>query len=241
MTGTTYHHITDGNQANSCSYALGGEPYTILFHIGEFPEQEISTRTTALTQHSRFVGSVYNFSSPMIGADGQRVCENCDQQAVAGSLSTAQIPLTMTLYYHAADANIRELDQMSPDQVEAYLEKHLHWVVVSVSTRISSRMPRFNNLARPVDKSSGSKIFRKQRSLCLREAHSISTLRIGLRSMDGIQQCHVLRRISQVALRTTNTASKSARGYVQLVISIILVTLLNICHVRVSKYETGAL
>ena len=212
MIGSTYFHTTDRNHANSCSHALGGEPYTILFHIGEIPEQEISTRKTALTRHPQFVGSVYNFSSPTIGADGQRVCDNCDQQAVAGSISTAQIPLTRTLYYHAADANIGGLDQMSPDQVEPYLEEHLHWVVVSVSTRINSRMPRFNNLARPAGKSSGSKFFQRQRSLCLREEHSISTRRTDFRSMEGIPQCHVLRRISQVALRTTNTASKSARA-----------------------------
>lgn len=209
MTGTTYYHVVHRNQANSYRYALGGAPYTILFHIGEVPEQDISTTATAQTLHARFVGSVYNFSSPTIGADGQRVCENCDQQAAAGSLSTAQIPLTRTLYHHAADEDIRELDQMSPDQVEPYLEKHLHWVVVSVSTRISLRMPRFNDLARLVDRSSGSKIFRTQRSLCLREAQSISTTRPNLRSMESIQECHVLRRISLVALRPTNTASKS--------------------------------
>ena len=76
----------------------------------------------------------------MVGADGQRMCENCDQQAEAGSLSTAQIPLTRTLYYHAANANIRELNGFSPHQVEEYLEMHLTWVVVSVSFCSGSRL-----------------------------------------------------------------------------------------------------
>ena len=139
------------DHADICSYALDGEPYTISFFIGEFQKLEISTRSTALIQHPRFIGSVYNFSSPMISADGHRVCENCDQQAAAGALSTAQIPLTRTLYDHAADTSISELDQMSPGAVEKYLEKHLTWVVVSVSTSNSLRIQSFNSITKPVE------------------------------------------------------------------------------------------
>ena len=195
-----------------CSYALGGEPYAILFFIGEFPTVDISTRTTAPTRHPHFVGSVYNFSSPLVDADGNRVCENCDQQAAIGTLSTAQIPLTRTLYYHAADANINELDQMNPEAVEAYLEKHLNWVVASVSALTSLRTPRSNTFARLVEKSLGPNFFQIQRSLRLRESHSIFTRWTSPRTIQDTRQCHVLQRINAVALRSMNMASKSARS-----------------------------
>ena len=138
MTGKTFHHLTARIHADLRSHALGGDPYTILFHIGEVPEQEITASVTPPTQHACFVGSVYNFSIPLTGTDGERVCKNCDEQAAAGSLSTAQIPLTRTIYNHATDTSITALEEMAPDQVEGYLKDHLHWVVVMVSTPLSS-------------------------------------------------------------------------------------------------------
>ena len=224
MTGTTSHHITACNLADLRSYALGGDPYTILFHIGEVPEIEISARTTAPTQHLRFVGSVYNFSTPLIGTDGQRVCENCDEQAAAGSLSSAQIPLTKTMYDYAADKSILELSHTDPDRVEEYLKEHLHWVVTTVSTPLAP-MLRSNDVARPMDRSFPSKSFQRQRSSCLKERHSIFTRRTNLRCFETMKQWRVLRRVSPVALQTMNTSSKCGICYVHFVVSVDLVAL----------------
>ena len=78
-------------------YALGGLAYSILFFIGEPPE-ELST----YRQSNNFLGAVYTFSSPINNGDGSVACKNCAQQRSAKVLSKAQIPITLPLLFKAA-------------------------------------------------------------------------------------------------------------------------------------------
>ena len=78
-------------------YALGGLAYSILFFIGEPPENLSTYR-----QSDNFLGAVYTFSNPINNADGSVACENCAQQSSAKVLSKAQIPITLPLLSKAA-------------------------------------------------------------------------------------------------------------------------------------------
>ena len=77
------------------------------------------------------MGSVHNFSSPT-GTGGLSRCANCSKQHDDGVLSTAQVPLTIPLYYAAASTSIQGIEGFNPGQVEPYLANQLHWVAVSV-------------------------------------------------------------------------------------------------------------
>ncbi|KAK3320228.1 hypothetical protein B0T19DRAFT_479192 [Cercophora scortea] len=127
-------------------YALGGDPYTILFFLGAAPDGEATTQAagsvnTLLAQPTwRHVGSVYNFSMPLdpTGEGDVTVqhCANCAKQHNDGVLSTAQIPLTIPLYNAAIDDEVKGISNLSPDEVEPYLASQLSWVAVSMSGTI---------------------------------------------------------------------------------------------------------
>ena len=111
-------------------YALQGRAYTILFFIGDPPENVATYRT-----HANYVGSVYTFSSPIVGADGAVGCDNCKKQASAGILSKAQVPLTVPLMIQA-ERNPRFVSgPLEPDDVKQVLQVGLKWVFVEIGGR----------------------------------------------------------------------------------------------------------
>lgn len=79
-------------------YALGGLAYSILFFLGEPPEDLSMYR-----QSKNFVGQIFTFTSPVENADGSPACGNCAQQSEAKVLSKAQIQLTLPLVRKATE------------------------------------------------------------------------------------------------------------------------------------------
>jgi tyrosinase len=112
------------------SFALDGAQYSLHFFLGNVADEDISTRTSMISAHPRHVGSMYTFSS----AEVTRHCSNCKKQTEEGILSTAQLPLTVHLLNQAADANIPDIHHIDHHSVERYLEKHLTWKAIAVST-----------------------------------------------------------------------------------------------------------
>jgi hypothetical protein len=118
---------------SSDSYALGGDPYTLHFFIGQVSDTEVTNKTTIIARLPRYVGSVHTFSSRLNDGESNH-CANCARQVEAGALSTAQIPLTMTLLQHAANDSITDINHIAPGAVEPYLKHNLTWKAVSVSS-----------------------------------------------------------------------------------------------------------
>jgi len=99
-------------------HALNGAPYDVKLYIGspdEYPEPT-------------YVGSVYNFSSPLPENPEAGGCANCKKQKEMGILSSSQIPITGVLLHHIEDES-KSLWSLDEDKVEEYLTKHLHWRV----------------------------------------------------------------------------------------------------------------
>ncbi|KIW83062.1 hypothetical protein Z517_02305 [Fonsecaea pedrosoi CBS 271.37] len=98
-------------------YALGGRPYSIHFFIGDVINAEISGNVSAL-EHLRHVGSVYTFGRAFGDGDGEH-CEDCSQKAEARVLSTAQVPLTISLIHHAEDQDNDDIWHIDHYSVES--------------------------------------------------------------------------------------------------------------------------
>ena len=111
-------------------YALQGRAYTILFFIGDPPE---NIRT--YKSHVNYVGSVYTFSSPIVTGDGTVGCSNCKKQASGGVLSKAQVPLTVPLMIQANRNPSFVLGPLEPGAVKQVLQVGLQWVFVELGGR----------------------------------------------------------------------------------------------------------
>lgn len=128
-------------------YALGGAPYTIHFYFGP-PVSSLGAAVSVaeLRADRKYIGSVFNFSTPLrVGESGRGSCDNCKKQRDGGALSTASIPLTVSLYQLAIDKEVADINDIHAETVEEYLKKHLHWVTVSVcmpQVNIFKHVPR---------------------------------------------------------------------------------------------------
>ena len=87
-------------------------------------------RTTYATLDGYF-GTIYTFSSTL-ELEGQG-CENCIEQRKAGLLSKAQLILTTKLIDDVQDTH-RDIDNMTPQAVSRYLNRHLTWKIVEAMT-----------------------------------------------------------------------------------------------------------
>lgn len=68
---------------------------------------------------------------------------SCRQQKEAGTLSRAQVPLSLPLLSHAQDPSIPEFTSLLPDSVREYLQKNLTWKAMSNSSELldQARLP----------------------------------------------------------------------------------------------------
>ncbi|KAF4991858.1 hypothetical protein FGRMN_7576, partial [Fusarium graminum] len=111
-------------------YAMDGLSYTIEFFLGG-PENEDSTH---FNKHN-YVGHVYSFSGRLSTSKG--ACSNCRRQAEDGTLSCAQVPLTIHLLHHLQD-DVSDHSIADFDQVEDYLRLHLRWRFVKFGGEVVS-------------------------------------------------------------------------------------------------------
>ncbi|KAI1390406.1 uncharacterized protein F4822DRAFT_401841 [Hypoxylon trugodes] len=109
-------------------HALGGDPYTIHFYLGDVAGHE----PLSPSLHPHHVGSVSTFSF-RAQREGTVHCGSCVQQAEKGVLSTAQVPLTIALHKIASNPSIPGLSEISPNVVETYLRDNLRWRAISSS------------------------------------------------------------------------------------------------------------
>ena len=115
----------------TCRYENDGFPYRMYVFFGE-PEED-STKWISATN---LIGTLYTFGNPA-GPDstpGNTGCGNCDRQNASNLLSSGQIPLFTAL----AKSNELEtgdhprLDDLTQDNINNYLEQHLHWGATKV-------------------------------------------------------------------------------------------------------------
>lgn len=104
-------------------YALNGRSYTIKFWLGGEPGDIDSIVGDA----QNLVGQIYVFAGASADAGG---CENCHNQRDNKVLSRAQVPISIPVISQALDEKYRHLGSTQRDEVEAYLESHLHWTFV---------------------------------------------------------------------------------------------------------------
>ena len=109
--------LTDTRHAFDRSYA-------IHFFLGNV-ESEVSVNS--LTKHKNHIGLVYAF-----GGSGFP-CENCSNQKAKGVLSKGQVILTIPLIQQAKSQSNTLLNDLTPQNVNAYVRQHLSWKVVKVS------------------------------------------------------------------------------------------------------------
>ncbi|CAH0055494.1 unnamed protein product [Clonostachys solani] len=100
-------------------YALKGASYAIEFYLGGANE----VRET-LVKRENFVGQVYTFGGG--GGRTEGSCANCTKQAGDGTLSCAQVPLTISLLHHALDES-EDHNISDFTEIESYLQLHLSW------------------------------------------------------------------------------------------------------------------
>ncbi|KAG8405442.1 hypothetical protein J3458_022097 [Metarhizium acridum] len=98
-------------------FALGGEPYSVEFHLETTNDQNQAECCT--------LGSFHNFTSPVVPD-----CENCQKQQDKGAKSKAQVPITLPLNGLVINPGFRDVTSLQPDHVNALLEQQLR---ISVS------------------------------------------------------------------------------------------------------------
>ncbi|KAK0752740.1 common central domain of tyrosinase-domain-containing protein [Schizothecium vesticola] len=98
-------------------YALNGSPYTLHFFLGPPPSSEAVTIAEVRSGGQRkYIGSVFNFSTPVrVTPSGDASCDNCKQQLDDGVLSTATVPLTVSLYQLAIDDAVTDINDIGTD------------------------------------------------------------------------------------------------------------------------------
>ncbi|KZS88975.1 Di-copper centre-containing protein [Sistotremastrum niveocremeum HHB9708] len=76
------------------------------------------------------IGQVTNFSSPI----SQTGCENCQDQQLAGAISTGQVVLSAALYSALRDSNAsRRLKNLDPDTVASFLDANVTWKIYKLN------------------------------------------------------------------------------------------------------------
>lgn len=113
-------------------YGLSGNPYSIHFFVGSAAPEQLP-EGTIYQDLPGYVATVYTFSSTL-EVEGRGGCRNCVNQRKAGILSKAQVVLTLKLIDHAKNPSIEEINSLHPEEVEAYLAKHLTWTAVEAVT-----------------------------------------------------------------------------------------------------------
>lgn len=118
-------------------FALGGQPFAVLFCIGAAPNNDDDSNS--ITTKS-IVGEVYNFVAPSFeGKEGG--CSNCKAQEKERVEVTGQVVLTNALltrykqqiiHSNASNSN-QVLESVEPEAVKDFLRHNLHWRVVGVS------------------------------------------------------------------------------------------------------------
>ena len=116
--------------ANSIRYALDGAPYTIHFFFGKIDDTTINNSPLGAEYLPEHIGSIYNFSASM--QFDKPTCANCERQTEEGTLSTALVPLTVSLY-RAALSQTFGVDVITPEEAERFLTAALTWKVTNVS------------------------------------------------------------------------------------------------------------
>ena len=118
-------------------FALGGQPFAVLFCIGAAPNNDDSS--DSITTKS-IVGEVYNFVAPSL-KDKESGCSNCKAQEEEGVEVTGQVVLTNALltrykqqviHSNASNSN-QVLESIEPEAVKDFLRNNLHWRIVGVS------------------------------------------------------------------------------------------------------------
>ncbi|KAF4337286.1 hypothetical protein FBEOM_8875 [Fusarium beomiforme] len=110
-------------------YALKGTSYSIQFWLGG----DGKDRETTFRDRENFIGQVYSFAGLEPSAEG---CANCASQKDEKVLSRAQVLLTIPIISQALDERFRYIDTTKKDEVEEYLEKHLHWKFVKIGGEV---------------------------------------------------------------------------------------------------------
>jgi tyrosinase len=105
-------------------YALNGRSYTIEFWLGGAPDSPDSTFTFPENR----IGQVYAFGglAPRSASTGPG-CASCGSQRDGKVLSRAQVPLTIPVMSQALDGAYAHIGSTRRADVEAYLQRHLHW------------------------------------------------------------------------------------------------------------------
>ncbi|KAI1812818.1 common central domain of tyrosinase-domain-containing protein [Poronia punctata] len=116
-------------------FAFGGVPFTIYLFVGD--PSTLGDDDSPLHAKAQLVGYVYTFSNPALPQQNQRGCQACQRKLNEGSKSRAQVPITGALVARLASGHpqlptgIPPLANLESHSVENYLEKNLHWKVVS--------------------------------------------------------------------------------------------------------------
>ena len=91
-------------------------------------DKEAESWSGLISEHEHHVGLLYNFGGVPVAK-----CENCTTQKQQGTLSSAQLPLTVQLLRRAQDPNKKDIDNLGHDAVQNYLKDNLHWKAMTVS------------------------------------------------------------------------------------------------------------
>ncbi|KAF5594587.1 uncharacterized protein FSUBG_9407 [Fusarium subglutinans] len=110
-------------------YALDGSSYTIQFWLGG----DGKDLDTTFRDRENLIGSVYSFAGlePVVES-----CSNCASQKEKKVLSRAQVLLTIPIIHQALDKRFEHIHSTMTEQVEEYLEKHLHWKFVEIGGKV---------------------------------------------------------------------------------------------------------
>ena len=131
-------------------YALAGFPYTIHFFLGKVDDEWFTSQARSPAAHPDHIGSVYTFSFGGT-TDGLANCPNCSEQETARALSTAQVPLTISLYRHAQNNDIPDFNTIDWATAVPCIAENLTWKAVSVGLFhhfVATEHPPANDLIR---------------------------------------------------------------------------------------------
>lgn len=114
-------------------YALNGRSYTIRFWLSNEPG--VLEAENGIT-----VGEVYVFGGITFDTAS---CDNCSSQQDDKVLSRAQVPLTIPILSQALKEDYAHIGSANHDEVETYLEHHLHWEFIQIGgkTKLAKDFP----------------------------------------------------------------------------------------------------
>ncbi|KAI1373531.1 common central domain of tyrosinase-domain-containing protein [Hypoxylon crocopeplum] len=110
-------------------YALNGRSYVIQFWLGGDADKPDSS----FRDRENMIGQVYAFGGlAPSSATSTSGCANCGSQRDNKVQSRAQVPLTIPIIAQALSSSYSNIRSTLHDDVELYLEKHLHWKFVQI-------------------------------------------------------------------------------------------------------------